>query len=385
MRVWNGGAHKCNWCVFLRIQDDDEDEEEDPEQGAVKRAAAEKLPRMARVAGGSGDRHHLKTRDVKFESLIGWSNEREALGTLYKVQTFSPQTIAVCFFDSRPGSSACPFCFQAKFDIKAAVAAMEASYATTGYWRDKFVEWESDEASMLCECAVRHHDNVAELAGVLGTKSVKEVVSFYDHFLRNSHDQTVVERLFATAAYTREAGGITDPDANVLGRPESKSAGEVRKSKRERSTNRRKAPLPGEAPSDEDGDDMLEAATKRSKLDKGGKAVKHIGGDRGSVGSWSAEYLEQNSRVSERQKDLLRRSFKFLHTAQASLEGKKFMRLVKNLVDYDKGTIEVPAMVAAAAECLQSPDPAKTVELLELFRAFLPDKARPMLKALCPK
>jgi hypothetical protein len=101
-------------------------------------------------------------------------------------------------------------------------------------------------------------------------------------------------------------------------------------------------------------------------------------------------------------------SFQFLHKAQEVLEQKKFYRLVKHLVEYDKGSIEVndrrgarrregekkrgaflmcslrlllspqiPTLVQTAADCL-----AAQAELQALFVAFLPDKAKPMLAKL---
>lgn len=112
--------------------------------------------------------------------------------------------------------------------------------------------------------------------------------------------------------------------------------------------------------------------------------------------------------MSPKQVDLLRMSFQFLHKAQEVLEQKKFYRLVKHLVEYDKGSIEVsdgregarrrqgekkgaflmcglrlllspqiPTLLQTAADCL-----AAQAELQALFVAFLPDKAKPMLAKL---
>jgi len=117
--------------------------------------------------------------------------------------------------------------------------------------------------------------------------------------------------------------------------------------------------------------------------------------------------------VSPKQVDLLRMSFQFLHKAKEVLEQKKFYRLVKHLVEYDKGSIEVsvcregreggvqeggkakkkgaflmcglrlllspqiPTLVQTAVDCL-----AAQAELQALFVAFLPDKAKPMFAKL---
>jgi hypothetical protein len=64
-------------------------------------------------------------------------------------------------------------------------------------------------------------------------------------------------------------------------------------------------------------------------------------GGAGAGGGWSAEYLEQHSGVSPKQADLLKQSFGFLHAAQEALDQRSFYKLVKALVDYDKGGIEV--------------------------------------------
>lgn len=81
--------------------------------------------RVARVAGG--DSRSMKPRDVPMASLMGWSNEPEALEALQA----------------------------AGFDQEAALAALAADYEACGYWRDKFKTWDSAEAEMLCD-AVRY-------------------------------------------------------------------------------------------------------------------------------------------------------------------------------------------------------------------------------------
>jgi len=99
---------------------------------------------------------------------------------------------------------------------------------------------------------------------------------------------------------------------------------------------------------------QLRAAKKASKSDTltGGENGSS-GGSRaksgsGHSGGGSADYVShQQAVVSQKQQDLLRQSFQFLHTAQEVLEQKKFYQLVKQLVEYDKGAIEVCTLCAS--------------------------------------
>jgi hypothetical protein len=59
--------------------------------------------------------------------------------------------------------------------------------------------------------------------------------------------------------------------------------------------------------------------------------------------AWSKAYFTANSKekLNPRQKDLLRKSFDFLYTAQENMDSVSFAGLVKSLVDYDNGLLEV--------------------------------------------
>jgi len=160
LKVWDPKIGKCQWCVFLRFvepanttDDDDEDgattehgsNAEDggssagestsgPSEtagaatkataGAAATAAGGEEGRVARVAGG--DSRSMKPRDVAMTSLMGWSNEPEALQALLDTE----------------------------FNEEAALEILDHSHESCGYWRDKFKAWDSGEAEMLCE-AVR--------------------------------------------------------------------------------------------------------------------------------------------------------------------------------------------------------------------------------------
>ena len=87
--------------------------------------------------------------------------------------------------------------------------------------------------------------------------------------------------------------------------------------------------------------------------------------------------MEQHNAVRPKQQELLRRSFDFLLRSREVLEQKKFLKLVKMLVEYDKGSVEVPALVQTAATCLLPHN-----DLIDLFKDFLPDKAKPLLSKL---
>jgi hypothetical protein len=155
LKVWDPKIGKCQWCVFLRFvepanrgtSDDDEDTATSdsgssssssdgsttaestttpPGEAGVAAAAGEgDEGRVVRVAGG--DSRSMKPRDVAMTSLMGWSNEPEALQALVDTQ----------------------------FNETAALEVLEKSYEACGYWRDKFKAWDSGEAEMLCE-AVSH-------------------------------------------------------------------------------------------------------------------------------------------------------------------------------------------------------------------------------------
>ena len=59
------------------------------------------------------------------------------------------------------------------------------------------------------------------------------------------------------------------------------------------------------------------------------------------------------------------------------MEQRKFYVLLKNLCDYDKGLVEVEALVQIGADNLPP-----HAELIDQFRSFLPEKAKPMLGKL---
>ena len=129
LKAWDPKMGKCQWCVFLRFVEpassDSSDEDDQSEGGGAAEsggaAAGGQSGRVARVAGG--DSRSMKPRDVPLSSLVGWSNEPEALEAL--------QT--------------------ANFDEGAALALLAADYEACGYWRDKFKAWDSAEAEMLCD------------------------------------------------------------------------------------------------------------------------------------------------------------------------------------------------------------------------------------------
>ena len=422
LRVWNNSNGKCQWCVFLRHCDKEEEKaassKEKKGKGAsssssssessndngesmavnsvretdknstdvdTKREEESQEPIMVRVAGG--ERHHSRARDVPMDTLIGWSVETAALEALYAH----------------------------KFDEDKAVAAMEESYSETGHWRDKFGSWSAAEAEMICDSASRHGDDLQQLGGVLDSKSPKEVTIFYDHMLRHSSDYQVVTRLFQTAEYSRRSGGSEDPDAHLPRLAGNDGNFEIRKSKRERTKSR--APrLPGEVDSDEeeapqhssrkqsstapsDGGNVAKRAKTTGAGSRGASASSYSsGGARsgknsgvkshrrlaaggasasGGVGSWTTEYMDQHRETSPKQQLLLKRSFEFLKKAQESLEHKKFIKLIKSLVEFDKGSVEVTQLVQTASEILPPHD-----HLMGSFKAFLPEKAKLLLTKL---
>lgn len=160
LKVWDPKIGKCQWCVFLRFVEpantsDDDGDGATTETGrnadgggspvsaesnsgpseatgaaatTTAAAAVAEEGRVARVAGG--DSRSMKPRDVAMTSLMGWSNEPEALQALLDTQ----------------------------FNEEAALEILEKSYESCGYWRDKFKAWDSGEAEMLCE-AVRKYQN----------------------------------------------------------------------------------------------------------------------------------------------------------------------------------------------------------------------------------
>jgi len=137
----------------------------------------------------------------------------------------------------------------------------------------------------------------------------------------------------------------------------------------------------GSSASSSSGPGRPQGSTPQNGGGGGGKRAR-VGNGYGSTGGggasgWFKEHQEQYNVVAPRQQELLQSSFTFLHAAQGCLEQEVFFKLVKRLVDFDKGAVEVPALVQAAAECLGPHE-----ELAELFKAFLPDKAKPMLSKL---
>ena len=138
----------------------------------------------------------------------------------------------------------------------------------------------------------------------------------------------------------------------------------MRKSKRERSRSAKAQSFPGEKQEGDTGrgnglaykrlkttstssssSSTSEAAQLRAAK-KASKAATLSSGS-GSVhsGRGPADYPSQQAVVSQKQQDLLKQSFQFLHTAQELLGQKKFYRLVKQLVEYDKGAVEVSALI----------------------------------------
>ena len=84
--------------------------------------------------------------------------------------------------------------------------------------------------------------------------------------------------------------------------------------------------------------------------------------------------------MSPKQQVLLKKSFDFLKKAQETLDHKKFIKLIKTLVEFDKGSLEVTSLVQTASELLPP-----HVHLLDGFKDFLPDKAKVMLNKLATR
>lgn len=76
---------------------------------------------------------------------------------------------------------------------------------------------------------------------------------------------------------------------------------------------------------------------KNSQKKQGAKISDGVGGGN----AWTTEYLEQHEETTPRQRDLLKKSFDFLYQAQQVLSPKRFSGLVKSLVEFDNGVIEV--------------------------------------------
>jgi len=78
--------------------------------------------------------------------------------------------------------------------------------------------------------------------------------------------------------------------------------------------------------------------------------------------------------ITPKQQAMLRESFDFLHRAREILEPKKFMRLIRALVAYDKGTKDISHLISDALEVLPPHE-----SLVTLFQKFLPDAAQHLM------
>ena len=94
------------------------------------------------------------------------------------------------------------------------------------------------------------------------------------------------------------------------------------------------------------------------------------------------DFVDSEKRAQEYRKKqvLLKKSFDFLKKAQETLDHKKFIKLIKTLVEFDKGSLEVTSLVQTASELLPP-----HVHLLDGFKDFLPDKAKVMLNKLATR
>jgi len=375
LRYWNPTSNKCSWCVFLRLVDDKDDSTSSGKDDSVSRVAGSSSNDSSRSGAGADKRkrkiakiavgeRNQRPKEAPMEQLMGWTNHVAVIETLRKHA----------------------------FDAEKAYAELEKNYDTTGYWRDKFSRWNATEVAILSENASRHQDDLPELQSLLDTKEALEVTEFYDHMLRNSTWQELqsLNRLFQVAEHTRAGDDYETMAKDKDGDGEGRGYGQ-RKSKREKRT--LTTVLPGEQNSDDEAPQhatrtgtrkrtkteiaaSADDAKKQKRSHKGGKGAQGAGKKGGKAATTPEMWLDQTSSITPKQQNMLRESFDFLHRAREALEPKKFTKLIRALVAYDKGTKDIPDLVSESHEVLQPHQ-----ELIGAFHKFLPAAAQTQLTA----
>jgi hypothetical protein len=148
-----------------------------------------------------------------------------------------------------------------------------------------------------------------------------------------------------TASSSSSAGGRknhgTDLHPPTHKRPRSSLSNSHNNKKSSNSSNHRGKLVQSES-SDEGANTNSNHVSNKSSVIKKGSAA------------WSKAYFTANSKekLNPRQKDLLRKSFDFLYKAQENMESVSFAGLVKSLVDYDNGLLEVYNQIYICNICM---------------------------------